>query len=1003
MSLSLAFLVSSVPFTTAVIDGQSSLGGSESACLGTARALRRRGHDVHVFAAQLDPERDGMPDADGVVWHRLEDFPAMNLFTEFDVVCSLRMWQAFARSPVYARLRMMWNQDLLVPGGMQQSVMSVAWAYDRLAYVSEYHRRQWEHLQPDLASIGWVTRNGWDPRDRPETDVLKHPNRIIHISRPERGLGPLLTMWPALRAKHPTAELHLCRYSSMYDQGPGSWSDVCASWDVRVEQVNADVGGITYLGELTKPQLYKAISEAAVMWYPGVSTFAETGCMAALEAQACGTPFVGSYRGALPETCPSGILITGDAAHDAAYHEASVDAVLGLMDGCQRRSFDYRRRQKDGLSHAAGWTYDTIAEQWEAQILAWFQERYQAHTAGVLQQLLHEDDHTAARQVADAIGETKTVEFCDYVIAGKDHTAEQYGGAAIADPLIEAEISARFKAVIPHFATCTQVLDVACGNGSFALALAMAVPTVSVTGVDYSMANIERARDAAVRAGVADRVSFHLCPVYDFDTHGLHADWMALTARWRQEGVCFDGMFVGEFIEHVENAPGVIDGLEASLGRGAMVVYTCPHGACADLVPRTVTLHRGHVHRFHHDDIKAVWGRKADCQVDYFDGGLTQRGQPIGNWLIRYHVEPGRAAGARPLQDRIVRTRPFQRLSVGMIVKDAENDLARCLSSVYAVADEIVIGDTGSTDATKAIAAGYGSKVRAVDVTPVMVHPQGFAGARNDVLAQCTGQWFLWIDADEVLINPHVLRYYLDGPIFAGYVIRQTHLYLDGEPTWDIPVRLFRHTGRVTFYGCVHEQPQDGHANGDIHPSLNLIDVRIAHTGYLTSEAREFKRVNRNLPLLVKDGKVFPTRQLGHVLAIREAVIQADVSRAQHKGAMTDRAKQGYAWAIKLFIEHFDDPAHKYHTLARPWYESALRQLNLGWEQEIALAGRFGGLEQRQASPERRWVRDADEYQRIMAHLIKGITDGMQDVTFVTDPDVLAPKGETTPDLEVAV
>ena len=54
MRLSLAFLVDSVPFTKAVRDGLTSLGGSESACLGLARALQARGHDVHIYATKLD-------------------------------------------------------------------------------------------------------------------------------------------------------------------------------------------------------------------------------------------------------------------------------------------------------------------------------------------------------------------------------------------------------------------------------------------------------------------------------------------------------------------------------------------------------------------------------------------------------------------------------------------------------------------------------------------------------------------------------------------------------------------------------------------------------------------------------------------------------------------------------------------------------------------------------------------------------------------------------------
>jgi glycosyltransferase involved in cell wall biosynthesis len=128
-----------------------------------------------------------------------------------------------------------------------------------------------------------------------------------------------------------------------------------------------------------------------------------------------------------------------------------------------------------------------------------------------------------------------------------------------------------------------------------------------------------------------------------------------------------------------------------------------------------------------------------------------------------------------------------------MIVKDAENDLGRCLATVYKVADEIVIGDTGSTDTTKQIAELRRARARSPAVDQ---HPEGFAGARNEVLAACSGDWFLWIDADEALIHPHELRKYLDGLVYNGYVLHQTHLYLDGPPTFDVPQRLFRNTGR---------------------------------------------------------------------------------------------------------------------------------------------------------------------------------------------------------------
>ncbi len=1001
--LSWAFLVDSVPFTKDVIDGKTSLGGSESACVGLARALAQRGHDVHIFTTQLAPDAAGR-DAAGVLWQPLSDFRTINSFIEWDVVVALRMLQVFAAHPVFARLRILWSEDLLVPGNMQNAVMAIAWAMDKIAYVSEYHRAQWEHLQKELAPIGWVTKNGFDPAHLPAEPVVKHPNRIIHISRPERGLGPLLTMWPKLKALEPDAELHICRYSSMYDQGPGSWSDVCASFDQRVQQLNKEVGGITYLGELNKPQLYTAVAESAVMWYPGVATFAETSCIASIEAQACGTPFVGSYRGALPETCPNAILIKGDAEKDDAYHAASIDAVRGLLAGCRTNSFGYRRLVKAGREHVKTYTYPVLAEQWESQVQAWFTERYQGNTRRVLDQLLHEDDHVAAKAVAlevlnkhasaaytplDGVlinEATKIANFCDYVIDGKDQTADQYGAAALADPLQEAEGSGRFQVVIPHFEKASHLLDVACGNGAFAIALCQANATVHVHGLDYSKSNIERARDGAIRAGVADRCTFEQVTVYDFDRHLLHNDFVAWLACRTQAD--FDALFVGEFIEHVANYRDVIDGLETPLVDGATVVYTCPHGACVELVPRNVPLRRGHVHRFHHDDLKAVFGPKKGANVEYMAAGYTERGVPIGNWIVRYVVESGRVAGERPIADRIVKTRPLQKITVGMIVKDAENDLGRCLSTVYKLADDILIGDTGSSDATKAIAASYGATV--IDLPKVEDHPDGFAGVRNEVLQRASGDWFLWIDADEQLIQGYWLRRYLDGLVYNGYVLRQTHLYLDGPPTQDIPVRIFRNTGTVQFYGCIHEQPQDGGPNGDIYPTLDVHDVCIAHYGYLTQDGREDKRVSRNLPLLLKDQQRFSDRLLGKVLLLREAVIQADAMRAQVGGAMTARAQVGYSHAVQLFVEHFDDPTHKFHKIARPWYEAALGHLGLGWEMEIAMAGSRGSL-RGGAQPERVRVRDGNEYIRLVAFKTNTLAKQMEPVTFVTDPDDLKP------------
>ena len=82
-----------------------------------------------------------------------------------------------------------------------------------------------------------------------------------------------------------------------------------------------------------------------------------------------------------------------------------------------------------------------------------------------------------------------------------------------------------------------------------------------------------------------------------------------------------------------------------------------------------------------------------------------------------------------------------------MIVKNEEDVLARCLDSVGGLADEIIVIDTGSTDATKEIALKYTNLV--YDFTWI----DDFSAARNYSFSKGTMQYLMWLDADDVLLE----------------------------------------------------------------------------------------------------------------------------------------------------------------------------------------------------------------------------------------------------------
>jgi hypothetical protein len=142
MKLTWAFYIDSVPFTPEVIAGTASLGGSESACLGLARALKARGHEVVIFTTQL--HQDAPPvDAHGVQWLNANEIDGFSRVTDFDVFVALRLPHCYAL-PIRANLRLLWNQDMLIGEPAKNLTMSLSWAYDAIAYVSAYQRKQWE-------------------------------------------------------------------------------------------------------------------------------------------------------------------------------------------------------------------------------------------------------------------------------------------------------------------------------------------------------------------------------------------------------------------------------------------------------------------------------------------------------------------------------------------------------------------------------------------------------------------------------------------------------------------------------------------------------------------------------------------------------------------------------------------------------------------------------------------------------------------------------------------
>jgi len=200
-------------------------------------------------------------------------------------------------------------------------------------------------------------------------------------------------------------------------------------------------------------------------------------------------------------------------------------------------------------------------------------------------------------------------------------------------------------------------------------------------------------------------------------------------------------------------------------------------------------------------------------------------------------------------------------LSLCMIVKNEEKNLPVALDSVKDIVDEIIIVDTGSTDSTVEVAKSYKAKVYDY------VWTGDFSEARNESIKYATGDWILYLDADEKIdeenkekIRKIIRRKDIDA-VNMIEIIPQKEGSLFKKVSTDY-CRLFRNKPEYKFVGKVHEQILDSilKNRGKVEKS----DIEIIHWGFNISEEKQKEREERNLNLLLEELKSKPKDPFVH-------------------------------------------------------------------------------------------------------------------------------------------
>ncbi|HEX2956814.1 MAG TPA: glycosyltransferase [Chitinispirillaceae bacterium] len=222
-------------------------------------------------------------------------------------------------------------------------------------------------------------------------------------------------------------------------------------------------------------------------------------------------------------------------------------------------------------------------------------------------------------------------------------------------------------------------------------------------------------------------------------------------------------------------------------------------------------------------------------------------------------------------------------LSICMIVKNEAAILGRCLKSIVAAADEIVVVDTGSTDDTIVIARSFGAKV--------IEEPwrNDFSFARNISLQYATSSWILWLDADDVVPESscekiRVLKSGVPDKVY-GFTIRNQRPGNTG--TEFVQARMFPNNPAIRFERKIHEQMMPDALR--IGLKMQKIDIVIEHHGYAAPEVLKLK-ASRNLQLLLDEYKAHGP----------DAVTALEIGDSYQLTGLDDEAYRWYYTTIEI-------------------------------------------------------------------------------------------------------
>ncbi len=905
---------------------ESSLGGSETAAYYMALELTKQGHKVTLFT---NSQETGTFDGVKYEWmgNQTEDAPLGDRFTFYasntphDINIIQRHPRAYERRWA-SKINLWWLHDLAFVRDKQKATGQM-WNIDRILCVSEFHKKQVIEAWGIEASAITAITNGIDLSlfsGEIGSKLVESGKSLLYSSRPERGLINLVGeggIMERLQVIDPTFHLYVCGYENTTQEMAQFYEFLNARCD--------KLPNVTRLGALTKQELANTMRQCSALVYS--TEFEEVSCITAMEAMAAGLPFVSSEYAALPETCKD----SGSILIPLKNGKVDIEAFVSRIPAACLPKSKLRQMQLDA---AKKYTWGNAARLVENDIKSIFADHgserarafhfmrhsdiialehcnLDAATGGIAQELRTEYDKAYAFYRDDTYAE----HYASYYQYEKDRGVN-YGPEDVTG-------TSRYQAVSNMVAALpagSRVLDYGCAHGHYTVNLAKNFLNLTFIGADLAQSNVDTARKWATDEGLTN-IEFHKVDSVD--------DANVLCNKSD-----FDLIIAAEIIEHVGDPQHYVDALASYLTMNGKMVLTTPYGPWEAQGYREHSYWRAHLHHFERQDLHEMLGHHPDFKILAAPSGMSQFSTPLGSYITSFS-KPVSSSNPIDYKRKLAETMPDQTVSCCMIVKDAEVDLRRCLESVLPFVQEMVIGvDVSTKDNTMSILGELQNSNPLVAWTIFelpKVNETGFAAARNATLNFASGDWILWIDADEVLVNGQALSYYLRNNEYNGYAVKQHHFSTEPMAVIkiDLPCRLFRNNKGIKFFGRVHEHPEFK-MNDGLGPVMLLPKVEIAHYGYKTEKVRQ-QRFARNIGLLAKDREELPDRILGKFLWIRDLaqMCQYDIDAGRVDIELFNkRADEG----IKLWEELLTTGNNRITIDALPFYSKLVDIKGNGFE-----------------------------------------------------------------------